>query len=40
MRKKEILSLVATWIESITLSQINQTEKDKQHMISSRKCGI
>ena len=36
MRKKEIPSLAATWIdlEGIMLNEINQTEKDKYCMIS------
>ena len=34
--KKELLSFVATWmeLESIVLSEISQTVKDKYHMIS------
>ena len=35
-KKKEILPFVTAWmdLESITLSEINQSEKDKYHMIS------
>ena len=34
-QKNKIISLEATWIdlEMIILSEINQTEKDKYHMI-------
>ena len=40
-KKDEIMSFVATWInlEVIRVSQINQNEKDKYHMISPI-CGI
>ena len=40
-KKKEILPIVAVWIdlESITLSEISQSEKDKYHMMSLI-CGI
>ena len=36
IKKNEILSFVTTWIEleCIMLSEINQSEKDKCHMIS------
>ena len=36
MRKKEILPFVTIWmdLESIMLSEINQTEKDKYCMVS------
>ena len=36
-RKKELLAFVTAWIEleSIMLSEISQTLKDKYHMISS-----
>ena len=36
IRKDEMLSLVTTWIalENIMLSEINQSEKAKNHMIS------
>ena len=35
-RKKELLSFVAAWmeLESIMLSEISQTVRDKYHMIS------
>ena len=35
-RKKELLPFLATWmeLESIMLSEISQTVKDKYHMIS------
>ena len=35
-RKKELLPFVTAWmeLESITLSEISQTVKDKYHMIS------
>lgn len=41
MRKEDILSFVATWmdLEYIMLSEINQTEKDRYCMISLI-CGI
>ena len=41
MRKKEILPFLTTWmdLESIMLSQISQTEKDKYYIISLT-CGI
>ena len=34
-KKNEIMPLAATWmdLEIFTLSEINQTEKDKYHMI-------
>ena len=36
MRKKEIWSFVATWmeLESVMLSEISQAEKDRYHMFS------
>ena len=36
MRKKDTLPLATIWInlESIMLSEINQMEKDKYHMVS------
>ena len=41
INKKEILHFVTSWmeLESIMLSEISQSEKDKYHMISL-KCGI
>ena len=41
IKKNEILPFAATWmdLESIMLSEISQTEKDKYHMISLI-CGI
>ena len=35
-RKKELLPFVTAWmkVESIMLSEISQSEKDKYHMIS------
>ena len=35
-KKNEMMPFVATWmdLEIITLSEVNQTEKDKYHMIS------
>ena len=41
IKKNEILPLATTWmdLEGIMLSEINQTEKDKYHMISHI-CGI
>ena len=41
IKKNEIMPSVATWMESeiIILSEVNQTEKDKYHMISLV-CGI
>ena len=41
IKKNEIMPFVATWIdlEIIILSEINQKEKDKYHMISLI-CGI
>ena len=41
LTKNEILSLVMIWkdLEGITLSEINQTEKDNYHIISLI-CGI
>ena len=39
--KNKIMPFVATWmdLESIILSEVSQTEKDKYHMISLT-CGI
>ena len=36
IKKNEIISFAATWmdLEIIILSEVNQTEKDKYHMIS------
>ena len=36
IKKKEFLTFVAAWmeLENIMLSEINQSEKDKHHMIS------
>ena len=41
MKKKKILSFATVWMdmESIMLSEISQSEKDKYHMISLI-CGI
>ena len=41
IKKDEILSFVTTWmdLEGIMLSEINQTEKDKCHVIPLT-CGI
>ena len=41
IKKNEILPFVITWmnLEGIMLNEINQTEKDKYHMISLI-CGI
>ena len=41
IKKNEIMPFAATWmnIELITLSEVNQTEKDRYHMISVI-CGI
>ena len=41
IKKKKILPFVTAWIdlENIMLSEINQSEKDKYHMISLI-CGI
>ena len=41
IKKNEILPFAMTWmeLESITLSEISQSEKDKYHMISFL-CGI
>ena len=38
IRKDKTLPLVATWIdlENIMLSEINQTEKGKNHIVSLR----
>ena len=40
-KKNEIMSFAATWmdLEIIILSEVNQTEKGKYHMISLM-CGI
>ena len=40
-RKKELIAFVTAWmeLESIMLSEISQSEKDKHHMISLI-CGI
>ena len=36
IKKNEIISFAATWmdLEIIILSEVNQTEKDKYHMIN------
>ena len=36
IKKGEILSFTTTWVnlEGITLSEVNQTEKDKYYMVS------
>ena len=41
IKKNEIMPFAATWVylESIVLSEVSQTEKDKYRMISFR-CGI
>ena len=41
IKKNEIMPFAATWLdlEFIILSEVNQTEKDKYHMISLI-CGI
>ena len=41
IKKNEIMSFVATWMdpEIIILSELNQTEEDKYHVISLI-CGI
>ena len=41
IKKNEIMPFAATWmgLEIIILSEVNQTEKDKYHMISLT-CGI
>ena len=41
VKKNEIMSFVATWmdLDTITLSEGSQTEKDKYHMVSI-KCVI
>ena len=41
VKKNEIMSFAATWmgLETVILSEVSQTEKDKYHMISLV-CGI
>ena len=41
IKKNEIMPFAATWmdLEIIVLSEVNQTEKDKYHMITLT-CGI
>ena len=41
IKKNDLMPSAATWmdLEMITLSEVNQTEKDKYHMISLI-CGI
>ena len=41
VKKNEIMPSAAVWmdVETIILSEVSQTEKDKYHMISLR-CGI
>ena len=41
VKKKKVLPFVTVWIdiEDITLSEMNQSEKDKYHMIAFT-CGI
>ena len=41
IKKNEIMTFVATWmdLETVILSEVSQTEKDKYHMISLM-CGI
>ena len=41
IKKNEILPFAATWmdLESVVLSEVNQTEKEKYHM-TSLICGI
>ena len=41
LKKNEIMPFAATWmdLETVILSAVSQTEKDKYHMISL-KCGI
>ena len=41
IKKNEIMPFAATWmdLESVILSEVSQTEKDKYHMISLI-CGI
>ena len=39
IKKNEILPFATTWMESIILSKVSQTEKDKYSMLSLI-CGI
>ena len=41
IKKNEIMPFAATWmdLESVTLSEVNQTEKEKYHM-TSLICGL
>ena len=41
IKKNEIMPFAATWmdLESVTLSEVSQTEKEKYHM-ASLICGI
>ena len=41
IKKNEIMAFAATWMEQeiVILSEVNQTEKDKYHMLSFI-CGI